>query len=240
MNTKKVMDLPEDMRPQEKLIKFGAETLSNAELIALIIRTGTRSENSIDVSQNLIDIGQKNSQAFNDEAETYGLKFLKNASPEELMSVPGIGVSKACMILAAIELGKRVYKKERVIKEKITSPDKLAPLIMEELRFLPEEHFFIATLNTKKEMEYLEEISVGSIDKTLVEIRDVFIKALKRNAHTIILIHNHPSGDPHPSRQDRVLTERIKKAGDILGLQVIDHIIIGDGIYFSFLEEGIF
>lgn len=240
MKTKKVLDLPEDMRPQEKLIKFGVHTLSNAELIALIIRTGTRSENSISVAQNLIDIGQKNSRAFDDEKENYGLKFLKNASLEELMQVEGIGVSKACMISAAIELGKRVHEKDRVTKEKISSPKILANFVMEDLRFLPEEHFYIATLNTKKQMEYLEEISIGSIDKTLAEIRDIFIKALKRNAHTIILVHNHPSGDPKPSNMDKDLTEKVKKAGEILGIKVVDHIIIGDGVYFSFLEEGIF
>lgn len=236
---KKLKDLPKDVRPQEKLLKYGSQVLSNAELIALIIRTGNRESNSILVSQNLIDIGQTSSTNGKDD-EYYGLKFLASATCEDLMKVSGIGESKASMIMAAIELGRRVYRDSNLKKEKITDTSAIPNIIMDEMRFLSEEHFKIAILNTKKELEYFETISIGTIDKTIVEPRDVFLRGIKRNAHTIILVHNHPSGDPTPSRQDIHLTKRLKEAGDLLGIKIIDHIIIGDGIYYSFLEEGIF
>lgn len=238
MNENRVKDLPEDMRPQEKLIKHGATTLSNAELVALIIRTGSKKKNSIGVSQDLIDLGNKNSQV-REEEEFYGLKFLATATLEDLMEVDGIGKSKACKILAAVELGKRAHAKSNFIKEKITDTTKLPDLVMSDMRFLEEEHFNIAILNTKKELEYIENISIGSLNQTVVEPREVFQRAVKRNAHTIILLHNHPSGNPRPSSQDIKLTKKLVNCGDIMGIQVIDHIIIGDGTYFSFLEEGI-
>lgn len=234
---KRIKDLPEDMRPQEKLLASGPNYLSNAELIALIIRTGSKEENSMAVSQKLIDLGQS---LTNNNDEYYGLKFLVNSTIEDLMQINGIGKSKACMIQAAIELGRRVYRGSSYLKEKITDTTKLPNIVMNEMRYLNEEQFRIAILNTKKELEYLELISSGTVDKTIVEPRDVFQKAIKRNAHTIILLHNHPSGDPKPSKQDLDITNRLKKAGNLIGIEVIDHIIIGDGVYYSFLEEGIF
>lgn len=237
MYKKKIKDLPADMRPQEKLLLHGPKILSNAELLALIIRTGHKSESSLEVAQNLLDQGRS---LANTHDEYFGLKFLVNASVEDLMEVTGVGESKACMIQAAIELGRRTFRDSAFTKEKINETSILPNIVMNDMRYLTEEEFRIAILNTKKELEYLELISRGSIDKTIVEPRDVFQKALRRNAHTIILLHNHPSGDPRPSIQDVNITERLKSAGDLIGIEVIDHIIIGDGIYYSFLEEGIF
>lgn len=237
MLNKKIKDLPEDMRPQEKLLLHGPKGLSNAELIALIIRTGSKDQNSLEVSQNLLDQGRS---LANTHDEYFGLKFLVNASVEDLMEVPGIGYSKACMIQAAVELGRRTFRDSAFSKEKINETHILPNIVMNDMRYLTEEEFRIAILNTKKELEYLELISIGSVDKTIVEPRDVFQKALRRNAHTIILLHNHPSGDPRPSIQDINITERLKSAGKLIGIEVIDHVIIGDGVYYSFLEEGIF
>lgn len=237
MMYKTMKELPEDMRPQEKILKHGPEILSNSELIALIIRSGTREESALMVAQNLIDLGQNTSRLKGDD-EYYGLKFLVNATCEDLTSVSGIGDIKACKIMAAIELGRRVYRDQKVSREKITDTTRIPNIVMDEMRYLNEEHFRIALLNTKKELEYIEQISIGSIDKSIVEPREVFLKAIKRNAHTIILLHNHPSGDPKPSNQDINITKKLVNAGEILGVNVIDHIIIGDGRYFSFLEEG--
>lgn len=234
----KISELPVDMRPQEKLLKHGPEILSNSELIALLIRSGTKEHSSIAVAQQLIDLGQKSSKEMGDD-EYYGLKFLVNATVEDLTKVQGIGEVKACKIMAAIELGRRAYRNEKVYREKITDTTRIPNIVMDEMRYLNEEHFRIAILNTKKELEYIETISMGSLDKTVVEPREVFLKSIKRNAHTIILIHNHPSGDPQPSRADIDITKKLVASGDLLGIGVIDHIIIGDGVYFSFLEEGL-
>ncbi|NLW43350.1 MAG: DNA repair protein RadC [Tissierellia bacterium] len=231
-------ELPEDTRPQEKLLKHGAEILSNCELIALLIRSGTKENNALAVSQQIIDLGQKTSKLKGDD-EYYGLKFLVNATCEDLTSVPGIGKTKACQIMAAIELGRRAYRDQKVTREKITDTTRIPNIVMDEMRYLNEEHFKIAILNTKKELEYIETISIGSLDKTIVEPREVFLKSIKRNAHTIILLHNHPSGDPKPSNQDINITRKLISSGELLGISVIDHIIIGDGRYYSFLEEGI-
>lgn len=236
---KTIKDLPEDMRPQEKLIKYGAQVLSNAELLALIIRTGSKKESSLAVAQKVVDLGQKFSEGIEDDEGYYGIKFLVNSTIEDLTRIEGIGASKAAMILAAVELGRRVVRGSQVQREKITDTSKLPNIVMDEMRYLEEEHFKIAILNTKKELEYLETISIGSLDKTLVEPREVFLRAIKRNAHTIILLHNHPSGDSRPSNQDVKLTKILSESGDLLGIRVIDHIIIGDGEYFSFLKEGI-
>ncbi len=235
---KKMKELPEDTRPQEKLLKHGPEILSNCELIALLIRSGTKENNALVVSQQIIDLGQKSSKLKGDD-EYYGLKFLVNATCEDLTSVPGIGKTKACQIMAAIELGRRAYRDQKVTREKITDTTRIPNIVMDEMRYLSEEHFKIAILNTKKELEYIETISIGSLDKTIVEPREVFLKSIKRNAHTIILLHNHPSGDPKPSNQDIDITRKLVSSGELLGISVIDHIIIGDGKYYSFLEEGI-
>lgn len=236
----RMKDLPEDARPQEKLLAYGPTSLSNAELIALIIRTGTKENNSISLAQKLLEKGNDNdNKGASRKLEYFGLKFLANATLEEITEVKGIGKSKAAMILAAIELAKRISKSSVDLK-KLNTTDKLPYMVMDDMRNLEKEHFKIAILNTKKELSYLETITVGSIDKTIVEPREVFSIAIKRNAHTLILLHNHPSGDPKPSVQDIEITKTLKEAGSLLNIPVIDHIIIGDGRYFSFLEEGIF
>lgn len=239
MNYKKVKDLPLDMRPQEKLLEHGAQRLSNAELIALVIRTGSQNKSSIGVAQDIIDLGLSKTRS-TDEDGYYGLKFLVNASVEDLTEIEGIGISKAVMILASVELGRRISRGSAEKREKITDTSKLPNIVMDEMRHYQEEHFKIAILNTKKELEYIETISIGSLDRAIVEPREVFYKAIKRKAHTIILLHNHPSGDPTPSLEDIEITKRLKEIGDLLSIPVIDHIVIGDGKYFSFLREGIF
>ncbi|NLY20799.1 MAG: DNA repair protein RadC [Tissierellia bacterium] len=231
-----INDLPICDRPQEKLLKLGIDSLTNAELLALIIRTGSKRENAVMVSQRILNskqiISRENSGDICD-----GLGFLASASLEDLISVEGVGTAKASMILAAVELGKRTAMRNVFSMVKIHSPMDLVNIVMEEMRCLNTEVFRIALLNTKKELEYIEEVSSGTIDKTIVHPRDVFRIAINRNAHTVILLHNHPSGDSNPSQADIMLTSRLVEVGKIIGIEIIDHLIIGNGCYYSFLEN---
>ena len=178
MYTNKIKDLPEDMRPQEKLLKHGPTYLSNAELIALIIRTGSKEKSCIALANEIVELGFSRSKVL-EKDDFYGLRFLLNASLEELKSINGIGDSKAAMIMAAVELGRRVSRGMTLPKEKITDTSKLPNIVMDEMRYYDREHFKIAVLNTKKELEYLETISIGSLDKTIVEPREVFYSAIR-------------------------------------------------------------
>lgn len=222
-----IKDMPLNERPREKLYKYGAKSLSNAELIAVIIRTGSRNDTAIELAQRLISIDKR------------GIGFLSDASFEELTSVKGIGKCKAAQIISAIELGKRIAAQGGEDKIKVTSPLDISGLIMEEMRYLKREHFRIAILDTKNHIITIEEISIGNLNSSIVHPREVFNVAIKRTANSIILIHNHPSGDPTPSREDINITNRLIEAGNIIGIKVLDHIIIGDNKYLSFRERNI-
>ncbi|HHV27486.1 JAB domain-containing protein [Anaerosalibacter bizertensis] len=222
-----IKDMPLNERPREKLYKYGAKSLSNAELIAVIIRTGSRSDTAIELAQRLISIDKR------------GIGFLSEASFEELTSVKGIGKCKAAQIISAIELGKRIAAQGGEDKVKVTSPVDIVGLIMEEMRYLKKEHFRIAILDTKNHIIAIEEISIGNLNSSIVHPREVFNIAIRRTANSIILIHNHPSGDPTPSREDINITNRLIEAGNIIGIKVLDHIIIGDNRYLSFRERNI-
>lgn len=222
-----IKDMPLNERPREKLYKYGSKSLSNAELIAVIIRTGSRNETAIQISQNLISMDKK------------GIGFLSDASFEELTSVKGIGKCKAAQIISAIELGKRIAAQGGEDKIKVTSPTDIVNLIMEEMRFLKKEHFRIAILDTKNHIITIEEISIGNLNSSIVHPREVFNIAIRRSANSIILIHNHPSGDPTPSREDINITNRLIEAGSIIGIRVLDHIIMGNNRYLSFKERNI-
>lgn len=222
-----IKDMPLNERPREKLYKYGAKSLSNAELIAVIIRTGSRSDTAIELAQRLISIDKR------------GIGFLSEASFEELTSVKGIGKCKAAQIISAIELGKRIAAQGGEDKVKVTSPVDIVGLIMEEMRYLKKEHFRIAILDTKNHIIAIEEISIGNLNSSIVHPREVFNIAIRRTANSIILIHNHPSGDPTPSREDINITNRLIEAGNIIGIKVLDHIIVGDKKYLSFRERNI-
>lgn len=228
-----IKEMPEDERPQEKLIKFGPNYLSNAELLALIIRTGTNSGSSA------IDTAQKVLRSLKSENDEEGLNSLKNANFSNLMKVDGIGEAKAAMIIAAVQLGMRLASSNYNSKIKITSPSIAANYVLSEMSVLEEEHFRIMTLNTKKEINFVREISKGTINMTIVHAREVFRTAILDNAHSIILLHNHPTGDPSPSKEDINLTKNLVEASNIVDIKILDHIIIGDNKYFSFLERGL-
>ncbi len=225
--------MPEDERPQEKLIKFGPDYLSNAELLALIIRTGNRKGDSA------IDTATKVLRSLRTANDSNGLNSLKNANLSNLMEVDGVGEAKAAMILAAVQLGIRLAVSSNGTKIRVTSPSIAANYVLSEMSVLEQEHFRIMTLNTKKEINFIREISKGTINMTLVHAREVFRAAISDNAHSIILLHNHPTGDPSPSKEDIGLTKNLIEASKIIGIDILDHIIIGDNRYFSFLEEGL-
>lgn len=225
--------MPADERPQEKLIKFGPDYLSNAELLALIIRTGNSKGDSA------IDTATKVLRSLRSANDSNGLNSLKNASLSDLMEVDGIGEAKAAIILAAVQLGIRLAVSSNGSKIRVTSPSIAANYVLSEMSVLEQEHFRIITLNTKKEINFIREISKGTINMTIVHSREVFRAAISDNAHSIILLHNHPTGDPSPSKEDIKLTKNLLEASKIIGIDILDHIIIGDNKYFSFLEEGL-
>jgi DNA repair protein RadC len=222
-----IKDLPLSERPREKLYSYGVETLSNAELLAILIRTGDSENSAIDLAGKLLNLDKS------------GIAYLADITFEEMTKIKGIGFSKACQILAAIELGKRINRRGPLDKIKVTSPDIVAGLLMQDMRFLNKEHFGIAILDTKNQIISIENISIGTLNASIVHPRDVFKVAIKKNANSIILIHNHPSGDITPSSEDISITNRLVDAGDLIGIKVLDHIIIGDNIYLSFKEKNL-
>lgn len=228
-----IKEMPEDERPQERLIKFGPDYLSNAELLALIIRTGNSKGDSA------IETATKVLRSLRTANDSNGLNSLKNANLSSLMQVDGIGEAKAAMILAAVQLGIRLAVSSNGTKIRVTSPSIAANYVLSEMSVLEQEHFRVMTLNTKKEINFIREISKGTINMTIVHAREVFKAAISDNAHSIILLHNHPTGDPSPSKEDIGLTKNLIEASKIIGIDILDHIIIGDNKYFSFLEEGL-
>lgn len=221
-------NLPEEERPRERLWKCGPEVLSNAELLAIIIRTGNRSETALALAQRIL------SELGRDE----GLSFLIDVSIEELSKIKGISIAKACEIKAAVELGRRLGGRKSTNKIFIHSPKDVADLLMEEMRYLKKEYFKTVQLNIKNQVLTVEDISVGSLNASIVHPREVFQGPIRRSSAAIILVHNHPSGDPVPSKEDIDVTKRLCEAGKLLGIDVLDHIIIGDGVFTSFKEKG--
>ena len=219
-----VKDMALEERPREKMLAQGENSLSNAELLAIILRTGTKQKNVIDLANYIIN---KDSQ---------GIRYLQDITIDELCEIDGVGLTKATMIKAAIELGRRVAS-FKPNKYKVKNPWDIYKYYMEELRYAPKEIFKIVLLNTKNEIITDIDISIGTLNSSLVHPREVFREAIRRSSNKIILIHNHPSGCPTPSAEDKVVTNRLVKCGDIIGIEVIDHIIIGDGLYFSFKEN---
>ncbi len=221
-----IRDLPLEERPREKLKNLGAGVLSNAELLAILIRSGSRDESAIQVATRILVRGG-------------GLRNLPGLSLEELQENKGIGPDKAAMIKAALELGSRLATTLPERSGSITTPKQAADLFMEDLRYKKKEYFKILLLNTKNHVISKEEISVGSLSASIVHPREIFNIPMRKSAASVILIHNHPSGDPAPSREDLEVTRRLVDGGNLLGVTVRDHIIIGDGRFFSFREQGL-
>ncbi len=210
-----IKDLPEDERPREKLCRYGVDTLSNAELLAIIIRTGQGNFTALDLANQILSIDKTS------------IAYLSNITSEELQTINGIGECKAAQVIAAIELGKRIGTYREDNKIKINSPNIVANLFMEEMKYFKKEHFRTLNLDTKNQIISIEEISIGNLNSSIVHPREVFNMAIKRSSNSMILVHNHPSGDPTPSKEDIDVTYRLISAGDIIGIKVLDHIIVG-------------
>lgn len=218
--------LPENERPVEKACILGVDKLSNSELLAMIIHTGTKNNSAIRLAENVLALYPE------------GLSQLGECSLEDLMEVDGIGTKKACTILAAIELGKRISACPATDKFSIESSTDVAGMFMEELRHLKKEHFRCVLVNAKGDVITVDEVSVGELSSTVVHPREVFTQAIRKSAAAVIFVHNHPSGDPNPSQEDIETTKRLMDSGELLGIRVLDHIIIGDGKFSSMREMG--
>lgn len=222
----RMRDLPDEERPREKLERYGASSLSIAELLAIILRVGNARASALQLAQQLV-------------ARFHGLRGLAGATVRELGQVNGIGLAKACQLHAAFELGKRLASAVDAPKPVITNPQDAANLVMEDLRYEGKEHFLVLLLDTRHQVIRIVETSVGTLNASLVHPREVFHPAITHLAAAVILAHNHPSGDPTPSKEDLALTARLKQAGELVGIPVLDHLVIGDGRYLSFNEKGL-
>jgi len=220
-------NIPYSEQPREKLINKGVSFLSTSELIAILLRTGTKRNSALDIATSIVN------------QYDFDLSDLHHLTIEELCQIDGIGESKACQLLAAIELGKRVKQPSVIRKTKITSPSDIVNYFSAELSALNVEKFIVVLLNTKNEIINWEIISIGSLNASIVHPREVFNRAIKRSASSILVIHNHPSGHVDPSREDISITERLSEVGKIVGIPLVDHIIIGKGRHYSFKEENL-
>lgn len=225
-NSLKITDLPCNERPRERIIRYGAAGLSNSELLAVVLRCGTKSENIINLCNRLLK-------------ETGGLNGLFDLSSEEFMKIRGIGAAKAAQLLSIAELTKRFKSFKSGDEIKIKSPGDAADILMEEMRYLKEEHLKVILLNTKNIVISIKDVSIGSLNSSIVHPREVFIEAIKKSSASILICHNHPSGDPTPSNEDIGITRRLKECSKILGIVMLDHLIIGNGTYISLKEKGI-
>jgi DNA repair protein RadC len=219
----KIKEMLEDSRPRERLVKYGIENLSDAELLAIILQKGTPQENVIDVSNRLIN--------------KHGLDKLSECSLKELQEIKGIGFAKACQILALFEFNKR-YNLAKQNSRHIKSAEDVFNHFYEKLKDEKQEKFVVLMLNSKNWVIGEKVISQGTLDFSTAHPRDIFKAAIKNSASRIILVHNHPSGDPTPSDSDRQLTVKLIEAGELLGITVSDHVIIGNGKWWSWREES--
>jgi DNA repair protein RadC len=216
-----IKELPEAERPREKLRAQGSGSLSNTELLAILIGNGSGEDSAMDLASKILTLNEN------------GIFYLSTASTEELACIAGIGEAKACRIAAAAELGRRISRGSGSAKTRFGAPEEIAALFMEDMRRETRELFQILLLNVRGEMMGKELVSVGNIQGAIVDPRDVFKPAIRRGAASIILVHNHPSGNPEPSGADIEATRRIVDAGKLLDVKVLDHLIIGDGIFTS-------
>jgi DNA repair protein RadC len=221
-----IHDLPLSERPRERLLKLGPEALSSQEILALILGRGIAGESVMVTAQRLL-------------SEFGNLKGIANASVEELSKVKGIGIAKAAQIKASFELSKRIDEDLLYEKKRVKTPEQVLSLVKAKLKGKKKEHFLALLLDTRNQLIGISNVSVGSLDTNIVHPREVFKEAISSSASSCIFVHNHPSGDPTPSEDDMELTKRLAKAGEIVGIDVLDHIIVTDNDFISLKERGI-
>lgn len=225
-NKLRVKDLPKNERPREKILRYGAEVMSNSELLAIILRTGTKDENILKLCDRII-------------SHFGGLNGLISPTIDDLKQIKGVGEAKATQILAISELASRFKSFKSGEDYTVSSPKDIAFYMINEMKNLKKEYFKLIMLNTKNKIISIKDVSIGNLNSSIVHPREVFIEAIKNSSASVILCHNHPSGDPSPSREDILVTNRLKECGVLLGIDVLDHIIIGNETYISLKEKGI-
>lgn len=222
-----VRDLPEEERPREKLIQQGAAALSDTELLAILLRTGTSSVSVLHLAEEVLA-----------KYQDKGLLSIMNMPPQEIASIHGVGLAKAAAIVAAVELGRRLSARAARKTEKIEGPEDAARYVTPMLRYKQKEHFLVILLDVRNRILATPTISVGGLTSSIAHPREVFQEAIRHSAAALILVHNHPSGDPSPSREDIQLTKQMMKAGEIMGIPVLDHIVIANDGFISIKEAN--
>jgi DNA repair protein RadC len=217
---------PEEDRPRERLLKYGAHTLSNAQLLAILIRTGIEGSSAVDLGRELL-------------RKFKTLRAISACDPAELMEIKGLSTAKVAQIKAAVELGRRMMSEERALEGPIRSSSDVAGYLMPLLRDLKYETFKVVLLDRRNAVLDVVDVDEGDVAKTQPSIRKIMVHAAQAYAAGLIAVHNHPSGDPTPSEQDRFLTRDLVITGRTMDIRVFDHLIIGDGRYFSFADEGL-
>lgn len=230
MKHMKMKDLPNDDRPYERCLREGPEVLSDSELLSIIIRTGSREDNSLELASKVL--------ALNYPKE--GILGLLHLSLPELMSVKGIGKVKGAQLLCIGELSRRIWKR-KMMEQKLVfrTPQAVADYYQEDMRHQQQEQFHVMMFNSKQVLIRDVLLSKGTVNASLVSPREIMIEALRYQAVSLILVHNHPSGDPEPSKEDIALTRKVMEAGALIGIPVLDHIIIGDNSFVSLKERGL-
>lgn len=222
----KIKDISKNERPRERLIKSGVKVLSNTELLAIIIEKGSKKENVLELTNKLL--------------QKYNLKSISRVDTSILKKFPGIGEAKACQIVSCFELGRRLSAFKQEDKIKINSAKDISRIFLPELSGLKKEHFIAVYLNSRNKIIKKETIFIGSLNSSIMHPREIFQPAIIESAAAIILIHNHPSGDPKPSDEDIEITKQLIFAGKLLEIEILDHVIIGDKNYYSLKEKGFF
>jgi len=224
----KMKELPETERPYEKLEQYGEKTLTNAELLAIIIKTGTKEETAIGLAQQILKLNT---------GKVDNLSFLRELTIQEFMKIKGIGKIKAIQLKAVCELATRINSVTNYKEIQISRPRDIAEILMEKMRFEKQEILKVAMLNNKNKLLKIKDIAVGGGNFVTTTIKSVLNEAVKIEASKIILIHNHPTGDPTPSNQDIEFTNKVEQASKILGIQLLDHIVIGNANYVSIFNQ---
>lgn len=223
----KIREMRESQRPREKMVLYGSQALTDSELLAILLKTGTRNRSAIEVADIILNHGAE------------GLRNIADMSLEELQSFEGVGLAKACQIKATVELGRRIAQSRIIDKGRVTAIGDVLDMFMEEMRYEKKELFKALLLDSKGGILAKETVSIGDLSSSIVHPRETFKSAVRRSAASVLFVHNHPSGDPTPSKEDIIVTRRLVEAGDILGITVLDHVVIGDGTYVSLKEKEI-
>ncbi len=229
-NSFTIHDLPPEERPRERLAKFGEHSLSIQELLQLILGRGIAGESVAVTAQKLL-------------THFGSLQKLSEASIEELSQIRGIGLAKACQIRACFEIARRTYNNDQISKDKqaiktVLSAEDVFKLVKSKLKNYTKEHFFVLSFDTRSKLLGIDEISVGTLNANLVHPRETFEAAIHRHGAQVIIVHNHPSGDPEPSKEDLEITQKLVESGKLLGIEVVDHIIVTSKNYLSLKEES--